>query len=442
MFSKLPGLTRTSSAFLVFAASILQISCSSSGTSTATSSGLKFRAFVSNPVHPNVAGGGSPALNIMDASKDILSPFVVSLSTLSAGVSQAGMMALSPNHDRTLVMSPSDSRIAVVDNTKESVVGGFSLPGPSESFFVSSDNNTAFVAIPSAPVTGQAPGMVDKLNTSSGSVDASIPIPGAHYIVPSPNGNEILVFSDNLDTVVLLTPALIGASGQPTTISQCTTTQVAACTLPATFDRPVGAVFDPSGSTAYILSCGAECGGTAAAVTAIDMANTRSAANVVLASKPLNGATTALLQGTQLYVTGTQAGVGVLSMLNLAGGISSVDCTSATPINCKSFTIADGYHTVMQMGANGQLFIGSRACSNVCLSIFDTAKLAVAAMPANSPAGDVTGIAPIPNRSVVYVCQGGLLRVYDTTTDQLANIQPNGQPNVVGQAVDVKVIDF
>jgi DNA-binding beta-propeller fold protein YncE len=92
------------------------------------------------------------------------------------------------------------------------------------------------------------------------------------------------------------------------------------------------------------------------------------------------------------------------------------------------------------MGSNGQLFIGSRRCSDVCLSIFDTTKASVVAT--NSPAGDVTGIAPIPNRNVVYVCQGGLLRVYDTTTDQLANIQPNGQPNVIGQAVDVKVIDF
>jgi hypothetical protein len=104
--------------------------------------------------------------------------------------------------------------------------------------------------------------------------------------------------------------------------------------------------------------------------------------------------------------------------------------------------IDDGYHTTMQMGANGRLFVGSKACSSVCLTIFDTVKAQLVATPTNSPAGDVTGIAPIPNRNMVYVCQGTLLRVYDTTTDQLAQIPPDGQPNVAGEAVDVKVIDF
>ena len=51
---------------------------------------------------------------------------------------------------------------------------------------------------------------------------------------------------------------------------------------------------------------------------------------------------------------------------------------------------------------------------------------------------DCAGSEPI----VVYVCQGGLLRIYDTTTDQLETIPTYGQPNLAGQAVDVKIIDF
>jgi hypothetical protein len=54
--------------------------------------------------------------------------------------------------------------------------------------------------------------------------------------------------------------------------------------------------------------------------------------------------------------------------------------------------------------------------------------------------GDVTGIEPITNRNVVYVCEGGRLRIYDTTTDKLET-KPQ-QPNVIGQAVDVKQVDF
>ena len=445
MFSKFPGLNRAFRAFAVLVAVAAHFSCSNYKSRAGSTSGLRFRAFVSNPVHPSAFGGGVPALEIVDDSKDLLSPYIVSLATTTANVTDAGMMSLSPNHDRTLVISPRDSRLVVVDNVREAVVGTFPLPGPSESFFVSVDNNTAFAAIPSAPVSGQASGVVEKLNTVAGTLDAALPIPGAHYLVPSPNGNQILVFSDNVDTVVLLTPGLIGASGQPTTISPCTTTQVLACTLPATFDRPVGAVFDPSGATAYVLSCGQECGGTAAGVEAIDMTNSGNAGNIVLGTVPLNGATTALLQGSQLFVAGTQLATnpgGYLSVLNLSAGISAVDCTSATPANCRVFGIADGRHTTIEMGANGRLFVGSKSCSSVCLSIFDTINSAVVATPAKSPVGDVTGIAPIPNRSMVYVCQNGLLRVYDTTTDQLENIPTYGQPNVIGQAVDVKAIDF
>ena len=55
--------------------------------------------------------------------------------------------------------------------------------------------------------------------------------------------------------------------------------------------------------------------------------------------------------------------------------------------------------------------------------------------PAN---GDVTGIQPIANRHVVYLVQGGELQIYDTTTDKLQATQIN----IIGQAVDVKTIDF
>jgi hypothetical protein len=446
MFSKIPGLKRTSRAFVVFAAFAVLLSCSSynnNGGGTGSISHLSSRAFVSNPVHPNANGGGSPVLDILDDSKDQVTGYVVSLATQGPLISDAGMMSVSPNHDRTLVMSPRDQKLGVVDNVKESIVGTFTLPALSESFFVWTDNRSVFIAMPGAAVTGQAPGLVEKLDSSLGTVTATLHVPGAHYLIPSPDGNQILVFSDNTDTVVLLTAGLTGTAGQPTTISQCTSVQVPACTLPATFDRPVSAVFSSSGSTAYVLNCGQECGGTTAGITAIDMTNTGNPASVVLASKPLPGATTALLQGTQLYVAGTQAGTaGTLSVLNLASGLASVDCTSASPVNCAAFGIKDGYHNQMQMGANGQLFVGSRFCSNICLSIFDTLKNSVATDVTPALTGDVTGLAPIPNRNVVYVCQGGELRVYDTTTDQLANIKPLGQPNVVGQAVDVKAIDF
>jgi hypothetical protein len=443
MLSKTPGLKRTLRSLAAFAAMASLLSCggynNGGGTGGGTRSKLRFRAFVSNPVRPNSSGGGTPVLEVMDASKDLLSGFAISLiSTFS--VSDAGMMVVSPNHDRTLVMSPRDLKLGVVDNVKESIVGSVTLPGTSESFFVGNDNHSVFIAIPSAPVTAQAPGVVEQLDSSSGAVSAIVPIPGARYLVPSPNGNQILVFSNSTNTVSLITPTLLGASGQPSSVSLCTSVQVPACILPATFDRPIWAAFDPSGSTAYVINCGPECGGTTAGVSAVNMSATGDPAQVVIANKSIPAGTTALLQGTQLYVAGTQSTGGALSVLNLATGISNVDCTSATLANCQTFAITDGSHDRIQMGSNGQLFVGSRLCTSAgCLSIFNTVSSTVI-QPTTG--GDVTGMDAIPNRNEVYVCQGGVLRVYNTTTDALENIPTVGQPNVLGQAIDVKAVDF
>jgi hypothetical protein len=375
----------------------------------------------------------------MDASKDILSNIFISLTT-TFSVTSAGIMSVSPNHDRTLVGSPADSKLAIVDNVKETIVGSFTLPGPTESFFVWTDNNSAFVALPTAPVTGQAPGVVDELDTSSGTVTATIPVPGAHYLVPSPNGNQILVFSDNINAVTLITPSLISSKGQSGLLAPCTKVQVAACIVPAGFDRPVWGVFDPSGSTVYIMNCGPECGGIAAGVAAVSLAAIANGSNPLMGTMPVPAASTAMLQGTTLYVAGSGAGgSGNLAVLNLSGGISTVNCTTPPAANCQSFTITDGYHNRIEMGSNGQLFVGARGCSSVCLSIFDTTKSAVNSTTAM---GNVTGIAPIPGRNVVYVCQGGVLLIYDTTTDKPETIPVTGQPNIIGQAIDVKVIDF
>jgi hypothetical protein len=101
----------------------------------------------------------------------------------------------------------------------------------------------------------------------------------------------------------------------------------------------------------------------------------------------------------------------------------------------------------MEMGANNQLFIGARTCTNInvagggsagevrgCLSIFDTGKATVVIPP---KIGDVTGIQPINRRSVVYVVLNGNLSIFDTTTDKLQTTQVD----IIGQAVDVKQID-
>jgi hypothetical protein len=431
-------LKRTLSSLFVFIVlSTGLISCGGSKAAT-TTSGLTFRAFISNPVNLNPNGGGFPALNIVNATKDVLSPFVVSLS---GTVGTAGMMVESPKRDRTVVFSstgafPGGSALGIVNNATESASSSVTLPGSTESMFVWIDNTTLFAAVPTAPVSGQLAGAVVQVDISNAALTAIIPLAGAHYLIPSPSGNQILVLSDTGNAVTLLSPALISTGNALTTVG-------------GSFDKPVWAVFSSDGSTAYVMNCGPECGGTTAGISVIDMTQSSLTATPIV--PVTGGATTGLLSGGNLYVAGTLPPTGTDCQATLCGTLTvfpSADL-SATP---SIFQITDGYHNNLVMAPNNQLFIGSRICTNItassstlgrgCLSVFNSAGNAVYTAAQN---GDVTGIQPITHRTVVYVCEGGALTIYDTALDlgTQRQLQPQKtQVTLVGQAVDVKLADF
>src|SRR5205823_11849545 len=86
-----PGLKKVCTAFALCMSLMWLSSCNGYKTpKAATHSGLSFRAFVSNPLLPNQLGGGSPGIEIVDASKDRLARFAISLLSLSSNVSSAG----------------------------------------------------------------------------------------------------------------------------------------------------------------------------------------------------------------------------------------------------------------------------------------------------------------------------------------------------------------
>lgn len=434
LFCGVPGLKRTLTRIAVLAIICFSfLSCGSkSSTNKKTTSGLKFRAFVSNPLHLS-SGGTSPVLEIVDATKDVLSLFPIGLS----GASQfPGLMTVSPNKTLTAVFSPQGNSVAVINNSTESAAGAVSLSGPTESMSIWIDNATAYAAVPSAPVTGQPQGAVEVLSLTRGFVEATLPVAGARYVVQSHNGNRILAFGDNSDSVTIISPSLIGTNSNPlTTVSG--------------FHRPVWAVFNDSDSTAYIFNCGPECGdSTPASIIPLDLNTNTSGVEVPLLSGGVNGgATFGMFSGNTLYIAGTPPGTTCTSGTTTVacGTLTLFDTGSMTVVNTSPIYITDGYHNRMEMGGNGQLFIGARACTNItassggtvrgCLSVFNTTTSSVVVPPDN---GDVTGIAPNTKRNVVYVCEGGEFRIYDTTTDQLQKTQIN----IVGQPTDVKIADF
>lgn len=343
-------------------------------------------------------------------------------------------MVLSPNLKLTLVVTPQGS-ITVIDNTAEavanngtSVVGPISLPASTESVVIAQDSATAYAALPGAEVLGQPRGAVVKISLISGSIQATLPIPAAHFLALGPDGNNLLVFSDNSNSVTLIDTVLIGTNNNPVQ-------------LIGGFDRPVWGIFADN-NTAYIFNCGPECpGGVAAGLTTLDVGSLAPGPTV-----PLSGATYALLSGGLLYVSGTPPHTACPpgTAATTCGTLNIVDVNSMKLRNATPILITDGYHNRMAMGSNGQLFVGARNCTSInsgevrgCLAIFNSNTSKVIVPP---QIGDATGIAPIPGRNVVYVCEGGVFQIFDTTTDQLL-VQLPRAIDVVGYCIDVKVVD-
>src|SRR5208337_1282930 len=220
-------------------------------------------------------------------------------------------------------------------------------------------------------------------------------------------------------------------------------------------------------TTAYVLNCGAECGGQQASIQPLDLSTTPPTPGTPV---PVPAATVALVNNSTVYLAGTplpnpnpQPCTGENTQATSCGLLTIFDLNKMQVTNSSPIVITDGYHTQLALGANGQLFIGARTCTEVvapvpppqgaevrgCLSIYNTNTGAVVIPPVN---GDVTGIQPIASRNVVYVIQGqsvqgGSLYIYDTTTDALEynRNDPNNPgeiSNLVGNFIDVITPDF
>jgi hypothetical protein len=270
---------------------------------------------------------------------------------------------------------------------------------------------------------------------NTGAITAELDVPAVRYLALGHSGNRLLAFSDNSNSVAVIS----FGTGNPTV------------TFVGGFDRPVTAFFSGDDNTAYVVNCGAECGGDQASVRTLDLTtNTPGGAVDVPAAR------VAVVVGTTMYLAGTPVPnpdplpcTGQTTAATSCGLLTIVDLNSVTVVNPAPIVITDGYHNRMALGANGQLFVGAENCSEIippippppdsevrgCLSIYNTLTGAVVIPPAS---GDVTGIEPISNRNVVYLVQGGELQIYDTTTDKLQTTQID----VSGEVIDVKTVDF
>jgi hypothetical protein len=473
---------------LLLPAILLELGCGgASAPSSSQTSGIANRAFLTNNVT------SAPGVYIVNASSDLRG----TVAPIAAGNTPT-LMVVTPNRSQTLVFSgnglpSSDNQFTIINNTSETAAGHLTLPGMTYSFVVSPDSNTAFVAVPTAPVQNQPPGVVLAVSLTSGSILGQVNVPSARYLAIDNGGNRLLAFSSGTDavadTVAVITPSNIGIGNAVTFVGGV-----------GTFDHPVQAFFSSDDTSAYIVSCGAECGGVQASVQQFDLNTNQLVASIpscipvagtdpIQCSNPAAGSY-AIVDNSIMYLAGTppfvggnpqQACTGQTTAATSCGLLNIIDLSTLSVVNTAPIVITDGFHSQMAMGPNGQLFIGATSCTEIipplppatgetrgCLSIYNTLTSAVGG---NLPGGvvippengDVTGIQPIAKRGsglpqqVVYVVQGqgvaetvnqgGALSIYDTTIDAL-EYNPNDTNNpgqifgLVGNFVQVKTVDF
>ncbi len=277
-----------------------------------------------------------------------------------------------PAEQTGLVFSEADGSLASVNYATETSTSLFTAPATNvvaSSVFANSTRQFIVAA-------QQQSHVLEVVDAATGTF--LLNLPGVYRTSINPGGTIALAFIQNQNlvysvvhlnaaqqTAAVNNPNYLGAEDcEPQNLPQYCVYQVSAGS--AKFDRPSKAVFSPDGSTAYVLDCGPECGGSTAGVTAIPL--TASALNTgaqgpsglsLTAASFLaipGGATDALFSGSTMYVAGQQ----LLPDGLFTGELSIVNpgtTTVPTPI-----PISDGTHQRMVLADDNTLWIGSSAC--------------------------------------------------------------------------------
>jgi YVTN family beta-propeller protein len=402
--------------FLIASLALAMAGCgSSTSNNTPKPTGLKKRVLLSNT--------NAGTVIVMDAQKDVFSSKVLPVSSPSKMLTAGGI---------TIAMDSSSSVVSIIDNPTETVT--FQAPIGDQPFdiAISPDGKNAWAAMRNF-------GFVQSVDTTNGVARPVLRIGNARRLVMSPKGTKLLVFPDPQGQIPPNTSTFF--------VVDTATAAVTNVTDAAHLDQPFTAVFNGNETQAFILNCGAECGGTTASVVSADFTNTPATFS---ANIPVPGATVGLMNGTNLYVAGTSPTL----PLGLTCPISR--CGELTVINASAFTagtsvpITDGDHEKMSF-ANNRVYVGASGCTvdpgtaantvRGCLTIFNTSSSATV-FPSESSFRqnfNVTGFQPISGRNIIYIVQGAELDIFDTNTDTLASGVT--QLDVVGTAFDVVQID-
>ena len=471
-------------------------------------SGLKNRVLVAIQ-NPSALSPGS--LQILDAYYDTRYKYNTQTVTFSvSGYSGSLPTTIQnmPEEQLGAVYGYGDGSYVYINYQKESTNGSQSgLAAKSSGVFVTRSQNYVFAATEAA---SQAT-VIDRTASTAGAV-YGLSLPGVYHVSVNVGGSVALFFVRNSNYAYypkkLNASQILAYSGGPPTWPKAAVdcepqNQPAWCLFqaqspdhidstgtpygaPLAFDQPVKALFSNDGSTAYVLSCGPECGGSASSVsllptggliylpnqtsgqlptTAALQASCGSAANLSACTLAIpGGATNALIDSTTMYVTGqclasaTLTGgepacagsgassglfTGQMTILNLAPG-SAATATAGSGISISDG--APGGPTRMIEADESTLWIAETKCTNGaryanglsygCLTMYNEATGAVTLLPY---LGDATGIAAVTGLNKVYTAIGGQVHIYTTAATPVE--LNNFYVSVTGTAYDVAYMD-
>ena len=388
----------------------------------------------------------SGALQVIDATEDKLTTFSFAVGA------QPTYMQSSPDGTLTFVNNSGANPITSLNNITEAIKGTTQLGGWTQSFVTSTNNFFGFAAVPNySNGTFRTPGGIVRFNPTDGSLNTDIPFPNVLNLAMDTAQTHLLAFTnvdDNAHWVDLTT--IDPATEVP---PYYTLTLTDSNGNPVALSRPVAAFFSSDNTKAYVLSCGAECGGSSAStVTEIDTTSITTPTNLVTGTT-YTGTALAAKAITQWTISGARIGLidTKANKLYVAGSTSTLTDSGGN-------NVQNGYFTVIDLAAgtagpsipigngvkrwirniNGVFWVASLNCGvQSCVSMVNPSASTPASTLANAY-GNATGIAYQPNSGQVFTIEGGQLYIYTQQGQQLTS-QYN--TDVKGQGSDVIYID-
>ena len=416
--------------------------------------------------------GSTGSLEILDGYRDIRNNVentkpAFFISGFSGAV--PNLILSFPEQLRGFVQSGiSPNGVSIVNYGTESSTGSVGTFAGSTSIASAGD----FIRFYSADESAGQLVIVDNMRSATYALN----VPNVYRVAVNQGDTVALAMTRNSNTLIRV--VLLNANGTPPPGSIDCEPQVlpvyCAVPVPGTFDRPIGAYFSTDGSSAYVLNCGIECGGGGNGGAGVSFLPQGSLTiNVIPTSVPYpaavtntvpipGGVTTALSDGTTLYLAGQQLQpdglfAGRLTLLNLN------TLTAGAPI-----PISDGTHTRLIFADDNTLWIGSSYCATGerakqglnynCLTRFDLGTQAATIVPALLPAtasapaqvpypnqddnliyyGSLTGICWVQNFHKIYTAYGGQIHAFNTADGTEIN---NTNITIQGTALDVAYMD-